>query len=195
MELKTRETQFRVKQEIARVRELLVKEKDTAGEVFKAVLNLASRLERRSLLTEDEYLKLLEYSATDHLRLGMGAEAVEELLLDLNLEAIRDQLRQELITATGATKTKKSKRLRLIDGLIEAKIDPRWTLIKVLPVLPPDLRPMVQLSGGRFATSDLNDLYRRVINRNNRLKHLIDLGAPEIILRNEKGCFRKRLIR
>ena len=186
LELKTRETQFRVKQEIARVRELLVKEKDTAGEVFKAVLNLASRLERRSLLTEDEYLKLLEYSATDHLRLGMGAEAVEELLLDLNLEAIRDQLRQELITATGATKTKKSKRLRLIDGLIEAKIDPRWTLIKVLPVLPPDLRPMVQLSGGRFATSDLNDLYRRVINRNNRLKHLIDLGAPEIILRNEK---------
>ena len=98
----------------------------------------------------------------------------------MNLEAIRDQFRQELITATGATKTKKSKRLRLIDGLIEAKIDPRWTLIKVLSVLPPDLRPMVQLSGGRFATSDLNDLYRRVINRNNRLKHLIDLGALKL---------------
>lgn len=185
-ELQVKEIQFKTKQEIAKIREMLAANKDTATEVYKTISTLASKLERRSLLTEDEYLKLLEYSATDHLRLGMGAEAIEELLGDINLSEIRIQLRKDLATATGASRIKKTKRLRLVDGLLRAELNPKWLLLKVLPVLPPDLRPMVQLSGGRFATSDLNDLYRRVINRNNRLKHLIDLGAPEIILRNEK---------
>lgn len=184
--LMTKEVQYKSKQEIAQLREVLVKDKDTASELFKAISSLAGKLDRRFLLTEDEYLKLLEYDAIDHVRLGMGAEAIEELLREVNLEKLRDQLRTELTSATGASRIKKAKRLRLVDGLLRAKIDPRWMLIRVLPVLPADLRPMVQLSGGRFATSDLNDLYRRVINRNNRLKHLIELGAPEIILRNEK---------
>lgn len=185
-ELQIKEIQFKIKQEIVKIRETVAANKDTAAEVYKAISSLASKLDRRSLLTEDEYLKLLEYNATEHLKLGMGAEAVEEILEDVNLPELRDQLRKDLVTATGASRIKKTKRLRLVDGLLKAKLNPKWMLLKVLPVLPPDLRPMVQLSGGRFATSDLNDLYRRVINRNNRLKHLIELGAPEIILRNEK---------
>ena len=96
------------------------------------------------------------------------------------------QLREEIQNSTGQRHIKATRRLRLIDGMRKANINPSWMIMMQLPVLPPDLRPMVQLTGGRFATSDLNDLYRRVINRNNRLKHLMDLGAPEIILRNEK---------
>lgn len=185
-ELQIKEIQYRTKQEIAKVREDLVKVKETAKEVYKAIISLAGKLDRRSLLTEDEYLKLAEYDATSHLRMGMGAEAIEELMSDMDLQKLRERLRHELDQASGASRIKKAKRLRLVDGLLRANIDPHWILLRALPVLPPDLRPMVQLSGGRFATSDLNDLYRRVINRNNRLKHLIELGAPEIILRNEK---------
>ena len=153
---------------------------------YTRLLDIVENLRPGSVLTEEEYSKLAEYSALDFATVGMGAEAILEVIRHLDLGSLSNALRQEIATSTGQRHIKATKRLRVVDGLRRAGIDPAWMILKILPVIPPDLRPMVQLSGGRFATSDLNDLYRRVINRNNRLKHLIDLGAPEIILRNEK---------
>src|SRR5574344_1056763 len=117
----------------------------------------------------------------------MGAEAVQDLLKDIDLENEISRLREEIPVTTSETKLKKaSKRLKLMEAFNDSNNKPEWMVMNVLPVLPPDLRPLVPLEGGRFATSDLNDLYRRVINRNNRLKRLLDLAAPEIIVRNEK---------
>ena len=116
----------------------------------------------------------------------IGAEAVYELLLAIDLEKLSKELKEEIARATGPKKKKAMKRLRIVDSFKKSGRRPEWTILKELPVIPPDLRPMVQLDGGRFATSDLNDLYRRVINRNNRLKRLLDMGAPEVICRNEK---------
>src|SRR3989344_5078223 len=138
------------------------------------VSDMVKKLKKKSLLSEDEYLKLAEYAATDFFRVGMGAEAVLELINGIDLEKLIASLRQTLETATGKKRTKITKRLRVAEGLRKDGINPVWMIIRNLPVIPPDLRPMVQLSGGRFATSDLNDLYRRVINRNNRLKHLVE---------------------
>jgi DNA-directed RNA polymerase subunit beta' len=117
---------------------------------------------------------------------GIGAEAIEEALKKINLEELVEDLRNEFENSQGVKKKKALKRLKLIEGFVGAGIKPEWMIMSVLPVIPPDLRPMVQLDGGRFATSDLNDLYRRVINRNNRLKRLLDMDAPEVICRNEK---------
>src|SRR5262249_54361019 len=117
---------------------------------------------------------------------GMGAEAVQALLSEIDLDELAAKLRQEINTTTGQRRKKATKRLGLIEAFRRSGTRPDWMILSVLPVIPPDLRPMVQLDGGRFATSDLNDLYRRVINRNNRLKRLLELGAPEIIIRNEK---------
>lgn len=119
-------------------------------------------------------------------RAGMGAEAIQEILSHLDLGRLRKELCEELNSTTTSRRKKAQKRLRAVDSFYKRGIKPRWMILQVLPVLPPDLRPMVQLDGGRFATSDINDLYRRVINRNNRLKRLIELGAPEVITRNEK---------
>ena len=116
----------------------------------------------------------------------MGAEAVKKLLADIDLEALSVQLREELQHASGQKKARIVKRLEVVDAFRLSGNRPEWMIIDVLPVIPPEIRPMVQLDGGRFATSDLNDLYRRVINRNNRLKRLIQLTAPDIIIRNEK---------
>ena len=117
---------------------------------------------------------------------GMGAEAVRERIVRLDLESLAADLHSEVRTTSGMRRKKAIKRLRLIEAFRRSGARPEWMILSVLPVIPPDLRPMVQLDGGRFATSDLNDLYRRVINRNNRLKRLLELGAPEIIIRNEK---------
>src|SRR6185369_11580865 len=117
---------------------------------------------------------------------GMGAEAVREIISRMDLETLGRQLHIEVRTSSGQRRKKAIKRLRLIEAFRRSGTRPEWMILSVLPVIPPDLRPMVQLDGGRFATSDLNDLYRRVINRNNRLKRLLELGAPEIIIRNEK---------
>ncbi len=122
----------------------------------------------------------------DVFKAGMGAEAILEILKSLDLNAMRDQLQQEINSSSGQRRKKATKRLRIVEALRKSGNRPEWMIFTVLPVLPPELRPMVQLDGGRFATSDLNDLYRRVINRNNRLKRLLELGAPEIIIRNEK---------
>jgi len=116
----------------------------------------------------------------------IGAEAIKQLLKEIDLEKVKIQLTQKLISASGPAREKLIKRLKLVKHLIENEIKPEWMILSVVPVIPPDLRPMVPLDGGRFATSDLNDLYRRIINRNNRLKQLLELNAPEVICRNEK---------
>jgi DNA-directed RNA polymerase subunit beta' len=154
--------------------------------IFKRLSEIVKDLHPQSLLTEDEYNKLSDYSAADFFEVDMGAEAILELLKLVDLDKMSRDLREEIANSTGQRRIKATKRLRVVDGMRKAGVKPEWMVLTVLPVIPPDLRPMVQLSGGRFATSDLNDLYRRVINRNNRLKHLMELGAPSIILRNEK---------
>jgi DNA-directed RNA polymerase subunit beta' len=143
-------------------------------------------LNRGQLLTEEDYLsKLEEYG--DEFKALMGAEAVRELLRSLDLHTVVETLHSEISKTGSDTKLKKlSKRLKILEGFQKSGIKPEWMILEVLPVLPPELRPLVPLDGGRFATSDLNDLYRRVINRNNRLKRLLELKAPEIIVRNEK---------
>jgi len=180
------EQKVKAKQRIISVKDQLSSEIDNATAIYKTISDIVKNIAPKSLLTEDEYLKLAEYEAMDFIRVGMGAEAVQELIADVDLEELIAELREETRNATGQKRIKATKRLRVAEGLKKAELTPTWMIVKNLPVIPPDLRPMVQLSGGRFATSDLNDLYRRVINRNNRLKHLMDLGAPEIILRNEK---------
>ncbi|QWT47350.1 DNA-directed RNA polymerase subunit beta' [Azospira inquinata] len=143
-------------------------------------------LNRGQLLTEDDYLAKVEEYGDDFVAM-MGAEAVRELLRNLELDHEVERLHGELETTGSETKNKKiAKRLKVLEGFQKSGIKPDWMILEVLPVLPPDLRPLVPLDGGRFATSDLNDLYRRVINRNNRLKRLLELKAPEIIVRNEK---------
>ncbi|NCN87658.1 MAG: DNA-directed RNA polymerase subunit beta', partial [Candidatus Pacebacteria bacterium] len=186
LELKLSEVELKAKQQITTLKENLGEEMDKTAEIFKTVKSMVKKIKKGTILSEDEYLKLDEYNAVDHIRVGMGAESVMELVKDINLDTLVEKLRKEMDETKGAKRIKAIKRLRVVEGLRKANISPSWMFVNILPVIPPDLRPMVQLSGGRFATSDLNDLYRRVINRNNRLKHLINLGAPEIILRNEK---------
>ncbi|MCL4208166.1 DNA-directed RNA polymerase subunit beta' [Patescibacteria group bacterium] len=186
LELKLSELELKAKQQITTIKENLAEEIEKTAEIYKTIKVMVKKIKKGTILSEDEYLKLDEYNAVDHIRVGMGAESVMELVKDINLDTLVEKLRKEMDENKGAKRIKAIKRLRVAEGLRKANIDPAWMFISILPVIPPDLRPMVQLSGGRFATSDLNDLYRRVINRNNRLKHLINLGAPEIILRNEK---------
>jgi DNA-directed RNA polymerase subunit beta' len=144
-------------------------------------------LRKKELLTEERFIEAREKYGADGFVAGIGAEAVRKLLEEINLESLNAELRAELADASSDTKRKKLiKRLRVIEALQRSENKPEWMILAVLPVIPPDLRPLVPLEGGRFATSDLNDLYRRVINRNNRLKRLMELNAPEIIIRNEK---------
>ncbi len=142
-------------------------------------------LMKNQILTEKEYRDMRE-KYEDDFKAGMGAEAVKELLADIDCEKLSEELRAELKDASGQKKAKLVKRLEVVEAFRMSGNSPTWMIIDVLPVIPPEIRPMVQLDGGRFATSDLNDLYRRVINRNNRLKRLIALNAPDIIVRNEK---------
>lgn len=143
-------------------------------------------LERGQLLTDEQYFEAMEEFG-DEFEAKMGAEAIQALMRDLDLDAEAQKLREEIPETNSETKIKKlSKRLKLIEAFLHSGNKPEWMVLEALPVLPPDLRPLVPLDGGRFATSDLNDLYRRVINRNNRLKRLLDLNAPDIIVRNEK---------
>ena len=144
-------------------------------------------LKKGEIITEDQYIEYQDQYGEDAFNAAIGAEAIEQLLQNIDLEADHSLLKQELEeTKSELKKTKITKRLKLIENFISSKNKPEWMILRVLPVIPPELRPLVPLDGGRFATSDLNDLYRRVINRNNRLKRLIDLRAPDIIIRNEK---------
>ena len=142
-------------------------------------------LEKMQILNEKEYMEMRE-RYEDDFEAGMGAEAIKKLLQDIDVAQLRDELHEQLEGATGQKRQKLIKRLELVDAFYQSGNKPEWMILDVIPVIPPDIRPMVQLDGGRFATSDLNDLYRRVINRNNRLKKLMELHAPDIIIRNEK---------
>ncbi len=147
----------------------------------------ATPLVHKQLLTEEMYFDALDEYGEDEFEAKMGAEAIQDVLAEMQLEKEAANLREDSLNTKSQTKLKKyNKRLKLIDSLIQSGNKPEWMILKVLPILPPDLRPLVPLDGGRFATSDLNDLYRRVINRNNRLARLLELDAPEIIVRNEK---------
>ena len=168
---------------------------DISPRILERVLYFASyivldkgetQLEYKQVLSEKEYRDAVEQYGYGSFRAGMGAEAVLELLRGIDLEKEYSELRQELDNASGQKRTRIVKRLEVVEAFRSSGNLPEWMILTQLPVIPPDLRPMVQLDGGRFATSDLNDLYRRIINRNNRLARLLELGAPEIIVRNEK---------
>jgi len=141
---------------------------------------------RKQLLSEKEYRESIDKYGDEAFDAGMGAEAIKRLLQEIDLENLSIELKEGLKTNTGQKRIRTIRRLEVVESFRKSRNKPEWMVIDVIPVIPPDLRPMVQLDGGRFATSDLNDLYRRVINRNNRLKKLLDLGAPDIIVRNEK---------
>ena len=144
-------------------------------------------VKKGQVITERQYDELKEYYYDDEeFKVGMGAESIKELLADIDVDELSKELREELETASGQKRAKILKRLDVVEAFRNSGNRPEWMILDVIPVIPPDIRPMVQLDGGRFATSDLNDLYRRVINRNNRLKRLLELGAPAIIIRNEK---------
>jgi len=144
-------------------------------------------LEKSQTIIEERYLHHVEESGPDSFRAAMGAEAIQELLKQIDLDQLSSTLRRDMRESTSDAKRKKcAKRLKVVEAFRQAGNRPEWMVLEVVPVIPPDLRPLVPLDGGRFATSDLNDLYRRVINRNNRLRRLQELNAPEIIIRNEK---------
>src|SRR3990167_2204756 len=185
-ELIVDEISLKGKAKLAVLRDEESEELIRSGNEGKALLNRIESISKLSLLSEDEYLRFIDYGIESFLKVGMGAEALLEALKTVDLAKLSQELREEVQNNTGQKQIKATKTLRIVEGLRNAGIGLDRMILKYLPVIPPDLRPMVQLSGGRFATSDLNDLYRRVINRNNRLKRLTDLGAPEIILRNEK---------
>ena len=147
-------------------------------------------LAKKQILNEKDYRDMRE-KYEDDFDAGMGAEYIKKLLAEIDLDELSKELKDELEGASGQKRARLLKRLEVAESLRISGNRPEWMIMEVVPVIPPDIRPMVQLDGGRFATSDLNDLYRRVINRNNRLKRLLDLGAPDIIVRNERGCCRR----
>ncbi len=172
-------------EEINQLRRQFIEEKTRLEGELATDLERLKELHVKELLTENQYHELKQKYG--HVfEAGMGAEAILQIIKNINLDKIRNNLLQETQSSSGQRRKKASKQLRVVEAFRSSGNRPEWMILTVLPVLPPDLRPMVQLDGGRFATSDLNDLYRRVINRNNRLRHLIDIGAPEIIVRNEK---------
>ena len=172
-------------QAVARIEEDKVLEVNDAREFYEQRRKDLSTLELHQLLSEPRYQQLT-HTCGDVFEAGIGAEAILDLIADVNLDDLAAELREELNATSKQRQKKAAKRLKVVEAFRRSGNRPEWMILNVLPVLPPELRPMVQLDGGRFATSDLNDLYRRVINRNNRLKRLVELGAPEIIVRNEK---------
>jgi len=172
-------------EEINQLRRNFVEEKTQLEEKLATGVERLKDLRVRELLNENQHHELKQKHG-EVFQTGMGAESILKILKDVSLDEIRNDLLKEIQSSSGQRRKKASKQLRVVEAFRSSGNKPEWMILTVLPVLPPDLRPMVQLDGGRFATSDLNDLYRRVINRNNRLRHLIDIGAPEIIVRNEK---------
>ena len=177
----TYEADERTKQIIAEAEARIAEEQAQADEIIREIENL----QPMQIISEAQYRDLQEI-ASDIFTAGMGAEAIYDIVAKINMEEMAQQLRDDIEMTSGLKRKKAMKRLRVVEALRKSGNRPEWMIFTVLPVIPPDLRPMVQLDGGRFATSDLNDLYRRVINRNNRLKRLLELQAPEIIVRNEK---------
>jgi DNA-directed RNA polymerase subunit beta' len=184
-ELKVQESRLKVKEKIQQIRNSFDKKFEDQEKEFKLIQKKIESVRLYSVISENEYTALISYLDL-FCKLEIGAEALKTILSKMDLNNLSEQLRVELENSKGQKAQKISKRLRIIEQFRRAGVSPDRMILVVIPVIPPDLRPMVQLEGGRFATSDLNDLYRRLINRNNRLKRLLDLGAPEIIVRNEK---------
>ena len=163
-------------------------------ESYIIIDQMGTKLQKKEVISEEKYLNYISEYGPESFKAGMGAEAILELLKGINIENEYQSLRAELTRANTDTKKKKiQKRIKVINAFRESGNKPEWMILEVIPVLPPDLRPLVPLDGGRFATSDLNDLYRRVINRNNRLKRLIELNSPDIIVRNEKRMLQEAI--
>jgi len=184
-DMKAQEDNLKMKEKIQQIKNSYDKKFEEVEKNFKLIQKKIESVELYSVISENEYASLYQYLEL-FCTLEIGAEALKGILSRMDLNSLSEQLRNELDAAKGQKAQKISKRLRIIEQFRRASISPDRMILEVIPVIPPDLRPMVQLEGGRFATSDLNDLYRRLINRNNRLKRLLDLGAPEIIVRNEK---------
>jgi len=184
-DLKIQEKEFNLKQKVQTVRNAYEEKMTEKESTFKMIQKKVESIKLHTILSENEYISLYNY-IEPFCKLDIGAQALQGILSEMDLNQLSVDLREELENSKGQKAIKLAKRLKVIEQFRRASIPPSNMIVEVLPVTPPDLRPMVQLEGGRFATSDLNDLYRRVINRNNRLKRLLDLGAPEIIIRNEK---------
>src|SRR5699024_5971821 len=168
--------------EMRQIRDKAQRELDKLDEVW----NTFTKLESRQMIVDEPLYRELYDRYGEYFTGGMGAEAIQKLATEFDVDAEAESLREVIRTGKGQKKLRALKRLKVVSAFQSTGNDPRGMVLDAVPVIPPELRPMVQLDGGRFATSDLNDLYRRVINRNNRLKRLIDLGAPEIIVNNEK---------
>lgn len=185
-EIAMQELDLKEREQFRQLSDIFVENKSQKVAVYERVIKIVKALKPNDTLEEDDYLFLKDKELEEFLDVGMGSEVLYELLAKLNIQELYTGTLNDLVKTKGDKRNKLLKRARILESLIKSKISPQWMMMNMLPVIPPDLRPVVQLPGGKFATSDLNDLYRRVINRNNRLKQLIDLGAPEIILRNEK---------
>jgi len=185
-EIAKQEIELKMREQIKLLSDKFVEQKSQTVSFFDHLLKIVKNIKSMETMEEDNYLYLKDKGIDDFIDVGMGSEVIFEVLSTFDMESEYTRCLNELNEAKGDRRNKLLKKVRVLESFIKAKISPKWTILTVLPVIPPDLRPVVQLPGGKFATSDLNDFYRRVINRNNRLKQLIDLGAPEIILRNEK---------
>ena len=185
-ELATQEIDLKEREQLKRLSDRFVERKAQHIAIYDRLIKVIKNLKVYETLEEEDYLFLKDNELEGFLKVGMGAEVIHNILTSQDLTKVLSQTLSKLSKSRGDKRSKLLKKIRIIESFMKSKILPEWMLISVLPVIPPDLRPVVQLPGGKFATSDLNDLYRRVINRNIRLSQLIDLGAPEIILRNEK---------
>ena len=185
-EIAKQEVEFKKREQLKLLSNEQTDTKIKKSAYFERVFKIARSIRPFDVIEEDDYLFFKENNVSDFLNVGMGSEVLYEILSNFDLVKQYARTLELLNEAKGDKRNKLLKKARVLEAFIKAKIDPKWIVLTVLPVIPPDLRPVVQLPGGKFATSDLNDFYRRVINRNNRLKQLINLGAPEIILRNEK---------
>ena len=186
LEIAKQEVEFKKREQLKLLSNEQTDTKVKKSAYFERVAKIARSIRPFDVVEEDDYLFFRDNNIADFINVGMGSEVLYEILSNFDLNKNYAQTLELLNESKGEKRNKLLKKARVLEAFIKAKIDPKWIILTVLPVIPPDLRPVVQLPGGKFATSDLNDFYRRVINRNNRLKQLIDLGAPEIILRNEK---------
>ena len=185
-DLAVQELSLKEKEQLKKLSNVFVEKKAQKTAFYDRIIKVVKSLRTNDLLEEDDYLYLRGLELSKFVEVGMGSEVVYEILSNLDLQKLYTGALDGLVKAKGDKRNKLLKKLRIIESFIKSDTSPVWMVMTILPVIPPDLRPVVQLPGGKFATSDLNDFYRRVINRNNRLKQLIELGAPEIILRNEK---------
>ncbi|PJC82058.1 DNA-directed RNA polymerase subunit beta', partial [Candidatus Roizmanbacteria bacterium CG_4_8_14_3_um_filter_36_10] len=192
-EITRQEINFKEREQIKLLTDKEIDQKAQKTAFYNRLIKTAKNLSTFDTIEEDDFLFFKEKNIDGFLVVGMGAETIYEVLSSLDINKEYNDCLKQLDEVKGEKRNKLLKRIRTLEAFIKAEILPKWMIFTVLPVIPPDLRPVVQLPGGKFATSDLNDFYRRVINRNNRLKQLIDLGAPEIILRNEKRMLQEAI--